>query len=264
MSTATRLARLEGSLGPLEAVLLWLGEAHAFPTLSSYADWLAGQPLSVAPLASIPLLVEMGVRGSMRGQKGEIVEPAVDRALGDAVLRIMLVSQLNVDAETAIRIGRLRYTALFWELRAITAESAPAGASRDARSVITVRSTAWRDGLAGLLRELYRFDASRRLVEATYLDGRAALFSDTDVDLSKLRERTERLAALGGPAMSPGTGRRRSARPASAGLNLDALRVEARSKGAAVVSGMVDPVRAMTLDILSDLAGAASIRFERL
>ena len=61
MTAERRLAKLEGALSPRAAVLLWLAEAHAFPTLPAYVGWLIHQPPSAAPLWRIPEQVEAAV-----------------------------------------------------------------------------------------------------------------------------------------------------------------------------------------------------------
>ncbi len=54
MSSERRLARLEGTLSPTAAALLWLTEAHGFGTLVAYVAWLIDQPASAAPLYRVP------------------------------------------------------------------------------------------------------------------------------------------------------------------------------------------------------------------
>jgi hypothetical protein len=60
VSTKRRLAKVEGTLSPTAATLLWLSEAHGFPTLPAYVAWLIDQPASAAPLYRVPAAAEAG------------------------------------------------------------------------------------------------------------------------------------------------------------------------------------------------------------
>lgn len=123
MRAERRLAKLEGALSPKAAVLLWLAEAHAFPSLPAYVDWLKDQPMSAAPHVRIPEQVEAAVRASMRGAPRTDMEAVVARAVKEAVFLVELVIRLNLASEEATRFEDLRYAALFWEMRGISAEA---------------------------------------------------------------------------------------------------------------------------------------------
>ena len=56
-----RLDKLEGALGPKEAVLHWMAEAHAFGTLPAYVGSLIGQPEAAQPFIALPAQVEQAV-----------------------------------------------------------------------------------------------------------------------------------------------------------------------------------------------------------
>jgi hypothetical protein len=256
VSVGTRLARLEGSLDPKPAVLLWLGEAHAFPSLAAYAAWLVEQPLSVAPLVRIPRLVEASVRRAMRGQKGDVVDPAISRAIMGAVFRIELVITLNTTAEATLRLDGARYSTLLWQARAMAAEDggSTVGAGRTGRTIGDLRWTAWRKALAALIDRLSVAAEVRTRLEARYLDGHAALLPETAADVARLRPSAERLAAAGNgrPTARPHRRSSATAKGGSARLKRDAL-----DRTASVVAArLVDEVRARTSDSLLDVAGA--------
>ena len=46
----TRLDKVETSLTPAQAVLLWMQEAHAFGSMRAYAEWVVEQPAASYPL----------------------------------------------------------------------------------------------------------------------------------------------------------------------------------------------------------------------
>jgi hypothetical protein len=123
MTAERRLAKLEGALSPKAATLLWLAEAHEFGSLPAYVAWLVDQPISAAPLERVPAQARAAAVEALRGQPRELMRQAAHQAIRDGVFLVELVLKLNVAAEETIRIGALRYAALFWEMRALTAEA---------------------------------------------------------------------------------------------------------------------------------------------
>jgi hypothetical protein len=206
MITERRLAKLEGALSPKASTLLWLEEAHEFPTLPAYIDWLIDQPASAAPLYRVPEAAEAGVRAALRGEKRDAVARSARQAVRDAVFLVKLVIRLNSVAEETIRIEGLRYAALFWEMRAVAAEAELETGTEGPRGrrAIARRWEAWRDAVSGWLTNLYAAEEARRLLERRYLDGRSVLYPDLGRYWHTLRESAERLAGLGesldGPA----------------------------------------------------------------
>jgi len=105
-----RLDHLETSLTPLEAVLLWLAEAHAHPSLTAYMLTLKGQPLAAYPLVWLPDLVEPGVRAAHKGEPRSDVDHAVFEAKRDLAFLFHLVMQGNAvwfEKERALSLGYL-------------------------------------------------------------------------------------------------------------------------------------------------------------
>jgi hypothetical protein len=271
MTAERRLAKLEGSLSPKAATLLWLEEAQEFRSLPAYVDWLIDQPISAAPLERVPEQARAAALEAMRGQPREAVREAAHHAVRDAIFLVELVLKLNVAAEETVRIEGLRYAALFWEMRAISAEVelTRRRRSRAGRSTLSLaeRWQAWCEGSTGLLTGLYAAEEVRLLLERRYLDGHAALFSDAIADWERLRESAERLAGLGGALPPPPVGRCRASRSAEIeppGLDLDALRAQARSAAADLASRLVDEARAAALDVLGDAEGATAIAAQRM
>ena len=60
-----RLDKIEASLTPRQAVLLWLDEASRFGSMRAYVSSLQGQPTSAFPLFRLPEQVEQLVRDSV-------------------------------------------------------------------------------------------------------------------------------------------------------------------------------------------------------
>lgn len=260
MTAQRRLARLEGALSPKGATLLWLAEAHQFPTLPAYVDWLLEQPKEAAPLWRVPEQAETAVRAVMRGEPREAIRGAARQAVRDAVFLVELVIRLNLAAAETIRIEGLRYAALFWEMRALTAEAElerGTDGSGDRRPVAR-RAAAWRAAVSGWLTDLAAAEEARRLLKRRYLDGRRVLFPDLGRDWEKLRG--EQLAALGDllPGLRDGTSRRRGLQDRTPS------RTAVASRAAAQAASLADAARAAALDLLGDAEGAVAIAERRL
>lgn len=265
MRADRRLAKLEGALSPTTAVRLWLAEAHAFPGLPAYVDWLMDQPKAVAPLVRIPEQVEAAVCVSMRGAPRTSVEAAVARAVKEAVFLFELVIRLNTAAEAAIRILGLRYAALCWQMRAISAETQleTTGPSRGTSNKRTSRWPAWRGAVAGLIGDLYVAEEVRAHLERRYLDGSPTLFPDLAADWQALREQAERLAGLGDGAEGRPLRWGRRATPPS-GVDRSTRRTADRERAQAEATHLADMARSAALDLLGDTDDAAAIAERRL
>jgi hypothetical protein len=262
-----RLAKLEGALSPKAATLLWLAEAHQFRSLPAYVDWLIDQPISAAPLERVPTQARAAAIEAMRGQPREVVREAAHQAVRDAIFGVVLVLRLNSVAEETTRIEGLRYLALFWEMRAISAEAqlATAAPSRGTGRGRGARWTAWRAAVARLVGTLYAAEEARAHLERRYLDGTPTLFPDLTADWQVLRDRAERLADLGDvvgvTAARVDGARRRRPRPQ---VHLRQLRATARGRAPEEGARLVDAARAVTLDALGDSVGTAAILERRL
>lgn len=219
MTAGRRLARLEGALSPKAATLLWLTDAHQFPTLPAYVGWLIDQPEEAAPLWRLPEQAETAVRAAMRGEPREAVFQAVRQAVRDSVFLVELVIRLNLAAEEATRLEGLRYAALFWEMRALTAEAVATTGSDgpECRRPVARHWAAWRAAVTDWLTDLSVAEEARLLLERRYLDGRGVLFPDLGRDWDTLRETGARLAALADtlPALGDDRSRRRGLRNVS-------------------------------------------------
>lgn len=271
MSAERRLAKLEGALSPKAATLLWLIEAHRFPTLPGYVAWLVDQPAAVAPLYRVPQAAEAGVRAALRGEKRDALERSVREAVSQAVFLVELVIELNTAAEKATRLLGLRYAALFWEMRAISAEAQreTAGPRRGTSGRPSSRWTTWRGAVASLMGSLYQTEEARAHLERRYLDGAPTLFPDLAADWLVLREEAERLTSLG-DAVAVTTARvdrghhRRGPSSRRPAIDLRQLRAAAHDRAPEEAASLADAARAAALDALGDTDGAAMIAERRL
>ena len=198
----------------------------------------------------------------MRGQPRRRSREAVHQAVRDAVFLVELVLRLNLAAEETIRIEGLRYAALFWEMRALTAEAELERGTDGAggRRPIARRWAAWRAAVTDWLTSLAAAEEARLLLERRYLDGRGVLFPDLGRDWEALRETGARLAALADALPALGDGRSRSR-----GLqNLSPRRTAVAGRAAAQAAGLADTAREAALDLLGDTEGAVAIAERRL
>jgi hypothetical protein len=265
-----RLAKLEGALSPKAATLLWLAEAHQFGSLPAYVDWLIDQPISAAPLERVPEQARTAAVEAMHGQPREAVQEAAHRAVRNAVFGVELVLRLNSVAEETIRIEGLRYAALFWEMRALSAEAelARRDRSRTDGSALNLaeRWQAWCEGSTALLTGMCAAGEARLLLERRYLDGQPALFPDATDEWRRLRESAERLARLGGVLPPAPASRRRAHRSGEVeppDLDIDALRAAVRTQALVQAARLGDEARAATFDVVGDGAQANAIAARR-
>ena len=262
MTAERRLTRLEGALPPKAATLLWLAEAHQFGSLPAYVDWLIDQPISAAPLERVPKQAETAVRSVMRGEPREAVDQAVRQAVRDGVFLVELLIRLNLAAEETVRIEGLRYAALFWEMRALTAEAELERGTDGlgGRRPVGGRWGTWRAAISAWLTRLYAAEEARLLLERRYLDSRGVLFPDLGRDWERLRESAARLAALGDvlPALRDGRSRRTGPQ------HVSARRADVADRAAAQAAFLADTAREAALDLLGDTAGAMAIAERRL
>lgn len=262
MTAARRLAKLEGAVSPKAATLLWLAEAHRFRSLPAYVDWLIDQPISAAPLERVPEQARAAAVAATRGLPREVVREATHQAVRDAIFLVELVLRLNIVAGEATHLEGLRYAALFWEMRALTAEAEleTGSAGPQGRRIIARRWVAWRDAVAGWLTNLYLAEETRLLLERRYLDGHSVLFPDLGRDWDTLRETGARLAALADALPALGDGRSRSRRL----QDLTPRRTSVADRAAAQAACLADTAREAALDLLGDTEGAVAIAERRL
>lgn len=266
MTAERRLTKLEGALSPKAATLLWLTEAHQFGSLPAYVDWLIDQPISAAPLVRVPEQAETAVRQAMRGEPCEAVRQAARQAIRDAFFLVDLVITLNRATQEMLGSEGLRYAALFWEMRALTAEAHreradPSSRGTGASGLTAEHWSAWRRASTSLVLGLYVAEEARHTLERRYLDGHLALFPEAVEDWARLRDAAEGLAGLADGLRSlfdgpNGRDRRVRHQPT---VNLEAMRTSARSEARGLTARLVDEARAAALDALGEGEEASAI-----
>lgn len=182
-----RLDKLEGALGPREAVLHWMEDAHTYGSLPAYVGSLIDQPEAAQPFIAVPARVEQAIWAAMRGQRPGFVKQVTHEAVGDTVFLLRLVLGLNVHIDGVLRVERLRQASLYWWSRALEAEG-----KRDKRA-----RAEWRRGAATFRGVLAATERARAGAEAHSLDGHGCLFPELASAWRDLRAAGESLGGDG-------------------------------------------------------------------
>jgi len=256
---AKRLDHLENSLTSLEAVLLWLAEAHAHPSVTAYVLTLKDGPLSGYPLVRLPDLVEPGVRAAHKGEPRSDVDHAVFAAKRDLAFLFHLVMQGNAvwfERERALSLGYL----LVVEKLARLAEWAPrkltAGKGRDREDYLRMAAR-FADLINSLHGELLVLDAALAAVGRRYLGGVPLLWPDSAATVARTLGEFALLAEIYNDAVAetPALARQRRYRALTAAELLKA------SEGAVatMTACVVDRARAETLRLVGEDNQAADL-----
>ena len=251
MTLAARIARLEAGTTPRDAVLAWLEEAQAYPTLPAYLAAIRDAPREAWPLHRMARQVEAAVRSTAKGTPQEVWQ-AVRRAVGDAFFLFELVLQGNLAAREVRDIEGLRWALLTkWsgllateaELARITRQPDPEHAAGEARE--------WREALAFTLTNLYTEEAARASLERRYLTGRSLLFPALAQEWTDLVERLEWLAEhaekLHGPV------------PGAPSVAVAELRAQAAAQALARASELAELARIAALELLGERERARGV-----
>jgi len=256
---ARRLAKVEGALGPREAVLAWLAEAQQFPNIVAQARSIADQPVEAAPLSVIGARVVASVREAMKGQPRADIERVALRRQGDAVFLFCLVLILNIQAHETARVEGLRATATFYWMGALLGgPHEPPADDEDARE----QRDAWRlwRSVVDRLATDVRVEAEARgRLERDYLAGQDVLFADTATACAghvRLVEHLVRMAEVIVPG-EPAKARRQKPDKVGANESPDG-QVDARARR------LADDARVKAYEILGDRERAVSIMERRL
>jgi hypothetical protein len=94
-SSKRRLDKLQVSLHPQQAILLWMEESHRFDTMQQYVRSLKDGPESAWPLAILPEQVATAVEQAMKGRPRREVARIARQAIRDVLFLFHLHQQVN-------------------------------------------------------------------------------------------------------------------------------------------------------------------------
>lgn len=167
-----RLDKIETSLTPTQAAVLWMDEAHEFPSMAAYVDSLLDGPDAAWPLYRLADLIETATLEAVKGRPKDVRDRAVKRALRDVAFLFFVHQGANERIHQEWR-GMHRGVEL---LAAGWRKAAPVGTSEIDRD--DGRSEDWRIRAKALLAELYEYREAMDLLSRTYFAGHPLLFRD--------------------------------------------------------------------------------------
>jgi hypothetical protein len=118
-----RLHKLEMSLTPKQAAILWMTEAHRFPSQYDYLVWLRDKPKSAMPLHRLYDQIEQAVIETMKGKPRDEVHRAIRHAYRDAAFLFYLHNRVNVLVYEEGQAQRFEGALLAEQLRGILHQS---------------------------------------------------------------------------------------------------------------------------------------------
>jgi hypothetical protein len=265
MTARRRLDKLEHSLGPTEAILRWLEEAHRFPSIVEYARASIDLPEPTQPSIRIIEQVAAAIRRTRRGRTDDELERAVRRGIGDTVFLFQLVFVLNQTAADFAQLAMLRSFMLLGQLNHLVTDplSDDLAVRRADPEGARGNNTAWRIWRASieeLVRDVHVEQAARSALDETYFADRSVLFAEVAQAWTQLEDQAARLDTIMETLREPfrtraGFGLRR-ALPAKPGL----IAGRAQSR----VAELADDARIAAFEILGDRARAIAIAESRL
>jgi hypothetical protein len=172
-----RLTRIETSLTPKQAVLLWLRQEHQGRTSMEYLRNMMQRPPSARPRARVETQVVDAIRAAMRGQETSRIHQAVRQGQMQADFLILLVSRTNSVIVDDSRCRWLQMALLYEQLR----NAALSGDDAKALSKWAVR-------LRGVVTDVCALRAASALIRDRYFDGECILAKDAIEDLEQQAE----------------------------------------------------------------------------
>jgi len=193
VTLSRRVAAIETSLSPVQLVLRWLAEAHAFGSLEAYVTSILDLPGDQQPIDRLCREAYEGVHARLRGKPAEQIRQAVNSALRETVFRFELVLRINVTAHELLDRETLIETIFASQLAMLAGDDRAERLSDDLhlRGLDQCRRlTLFR------VDELLASRDARSAVEARYLDRHVALFPDVAAAFDDQLHRSQELAAM--------------------------------------------------------------------
>ena len=179
--------RIETSLTPTQAVVLWMGEAHRFPSVAAYVDSLVDGPDTAWPLHRLAELIEPATLEAVKGRPRKAKHWAVKQALRDVAFLFFVHQEANGIIEQEWRAMHLGVNLLAAGWR----EALPAGDGESKGD--HCRSEVWRHRAKAILVDLHKHRETVDLLSRTYFAGHPLLFRDADDGLAFCIEAAETL-----------------------------------------------------------------------
>ena len=169
-----RLIRIETSLTPKQAVMLWLRQEHQGKISHEYARWLIQRPPSAAPRPRVGKQVADAIRAAMKGQEPGRINHAVRQGQMYADFLIMLVNRTNWVILNDSEVRWLKIALFFERLRNAALSSNEAQAVNE-----------WAVILRGFVTDLLSLQAANELICNKYFEGEVILLKDVLEELEQ-------------------------------------------------------------------------------
>jgi hypothetical protein len=163
----SRLTRIEASLTPKQAVLMWLRQEHQGKSSDEYVRWLIQRPPSCAPRPRLEKQVAETIRVAMKGQDLARVQQAVRQAQMYADFLILLVNKTNWAVLADSRSRWLEIALLYEQLRNVAL-------SDDEEEAINQ----WAVHVREFAIEMLSLQETTELIQNKYFDGEFILLQD--------------------------------------------------------------------------------------
>jgi hypothetical protein len=249
-SSKRRLDKIEVSLTPKQAILLWLEEAHRYDTMEQYTRALKDGPDSAWPLAQLPEKVSRAVEQAMKGGSRQEISIGVRQAVRDVLFLFHLHQQVNgkvMEEQKAFlyrlrwlraELGRLRYQKM---VRQASHSRVHIGVSK--RQDLT----RWQEEAELFLVELHSLRLAVMTTSKRYFDGHDLLFPALTECLDYLVKAMEVLVEMFNEDLAPRKGA------------LANVRARAGITGAAQAGFLVDMAKAEALDAMGETQAGIAI-----
>ena len=263
-STTRRLDTIEESLSPKQTMLLWMEQAHQYPSMYDYVMSLEGCPETAFPMYMLPSQVEKAVQSTMKGEPRHEVSGAIRSAVKDTIFLFHLHQQVNTKLMSEHDTNVYRFRWLSSELQKLLYENLVSDVlSRDGKHRLA-RSKAkrsddlalWKSSCEEFLRGLYSMRDAIAFVSRKYFDGHEMLFSEVADGFNVTVKYLEELAEMyNDEVMSMGRPNRRNGRL----IGSASLQAKCAKSSVAHFAYLVDMAKAEALDFMGDNRAAVEL-----
>jgi len=241
-----RLDKVETSLTPTQAMVLWLEEAMAHGSLQGFAHWLKDQPASAYPLMRLPRQVRQAVQDAHKGYPRPQIAIAVEQAERDVTFLFKLFLGVNARVLAARKADALGYLWLLERLRRLWGAQ-PAQLHKQAAP--------WREHALALAAEAYALAATVESLTQRYFGGRLVLFPAEADGVAQSTQGWDALLVMYTDQLYPLSAKQRKALV----LTSELARASAASLAEHESAYLVAQAKAETLQLMGDFEGAARL-----
>jgi len=192
MNLERRLQKIETSLSPQQATMLWLDEAQRFPSYREYLQDMAREPITEAPREKVPRQAAEAMRYRVMFEPWptETKTKVVSEAREQTDFLVVLVFIINNQVLDQLDRSVLLLWAL-WEQRSRMSQQ-----GRHLKLSSRAEWTFWRQMLVAHLSQLRVLKAAIAALGATRFNGQCVVFTKQAAELDGQIEETELLAKL--------------------------------------------------------------------